>query len=148
MKLSLLSAIFLLFAGALVSVNAQCVSDATHQCVPNDTLNRMNKALDELAASRDLIVKLTAAQATSDAKAAAAAEVIAKTNKILDLDAKAFGFYDKVVAMYQELVKLQADLNEKLMAKINAPKSAWQKFFEAVKEFAILAAGVTIGRGL
>jgi hypothetical protein len=131
-----------------LSANAQCVSDATHQCVPNETLNRMNKALDELAASRDLIIKLTAAQATSDAKAAAAQEVISKANEILALDTKIIGSYDKVISLYQDTIKLYADLVEKLTAQLNKPKSAWQKFLTALKEVALLAAGVAIGHGL
>jgi hypothetical protein len=130
-----------------VNISAQCVSDAHSQCVPNETLNRMNKALDELAASRDLIVKLTAAQAASDAKNAAADAVIAKTNQILELDTKMIGSYDKVIALYQDTIKLYADLVEKLTTKLNAPKSAFAKFVGALREIAVLAAGILIGRG-
>jgi hypothetical protein len=37
---------------------------------------------------------------------------------------------------------------EKLVAKINAPKSAFQKFVTALKEIGLLAAGIALGRGL
>jgi hypothetical protein len=106
----------------------------------------MNKALDELAASRDLIVKQAAALATSDAKAAIAVEVINKANQILALDTKMFEAYDKILALYQDTLKLYAGLVEKLTAKINAPKSAWQKFGEVLKQVANIALGIVIGR--
>jgi hypothetical protein len=147
-KLQIVGLTLLVYFVFAISANGQCVSDAKSQCVPNETMNRINKALDELAASRDLIVKLTAQAATSDAKAAAASEVISKANEILALDAKIMGSYDKVIALYEQTIKLYADLVDKLTAKINAPKSAWQKFTQALKEIALLAAGVALGRGL
>lgn len=34
------------------------------------------------------------------------------------------------------------------MAQVNKPKSGWQKFLQVLKEIALVAAGITLGRGL
>jgi hypothetical protein len=138
----------LVYFAFTISANAQCTASANYVCVPQDTMNRINKALDELAASRDLIVKLSAAQATSDAKAAAAQDVINKANEILALDTKIIGSYDKVITLYQDTIKLYADLVDKLTTQLNKPKSAWQKFLTAVREIALIASGIAIGRAI
>lgn len=148
-------AIALCILSASVFSYSQCIPSPGYSCVPTETLNRTNKALDELAVSRDLITKQTEliakqaiALATSEAKNNAAADVIAKANEILSIDAKVFDAYEKVLTLYQKTVELYATVVEKLTAQLNKPKSAWSKFLDDIKTVVTLAAGVFLGRGL
>ena len=140
--------IILLPLALSVAASGQCSAPAGFACVPQETMNRLNKALDELGASRDAIAKLVAAQAASDAKAAAAQSVIDKANEIMALDVKMFTSYDKVIDLYQKTLALYADLVEKLTTQLNKPRSAWSKFLATLEKVAAIALGIAIGRGL
>jgi hypothetical protein len=134
--------ITLLF-GAVVA-DAQCTSDA--QCVPQETINKCKVTADKLIASLDVIAKFQAERLTTDAEKAAAQTLIKALNDVIDIRGKLVADQDKIIAMYEKVTQLQADLIQKLTTALNKPRSAFEKFLTVLKEIGILAMGIAIGR--
>jgi hypothetical protein len=138
--------VILLFAG--LSINAQCTTQAGYVCITQAAANDIAKNLDELKAARDVIAKFTAERSATDAERQAATVLLKAANDALDTLAKGIADREKLIDLQAKTLQLYADLVEKMTAKLNAPKSAWAKFVEAVEKIAILALGISIGRGL
>ena len=143
--------ILILLAVLLIGANladAQCTTQIGYICVSQAQANDTAAKLDELKAARDVIAKFMIERATNAAELAAAKQVIEGWKAIDATNTSIQQKYVAVMSMYEKVIQLQADLIEKLTAKINAPRSAWSKFLTAVKEVLLVAAGIGIARGL
>lgn len=134
--------IVLLF-GATIFVTAQ---NQPTVCLPQETANKLLKTVDDLIAAKDAIAKLTAERANSDAVIQAANRVIEDYKQLDAVHAMQIATYKDIVALYEKTLTMYADLVEKMEKKLNAPRSAWQKFASAIKEIGILLAGISLGR--
>lgn len=135
-----------LFLFAPLAVAAQCEPGA--QCVPQETINKCAKIADEVIALRDTVEKFKIERAATDTQLKAANDLISSLQELVKFQAKVMDDSDRVVVMMQKVVDAQNALITKLTAMVNQPKSAWQKFLSAVRDIAVLAMGITIGRGL
>ncbi len=140
--------IILLFFVVGIPTAAQTTCPSGLICFTQAQANDIDTKLKELAADRDVIAKFMVERATNAAELAKANKVIEGWQAIDATNTSIQQKYAAVISMYEHVVQMQADLIEKLIAKVNAPKSAWQKFLTAAKEVLILAAGITLGRGL
>jgi flagellar biosynthesis chaperone FliJ len=145
MKRILLIAIFLF---APMVAYSQCTASPGFVCVSQDTMDRTAKALDEIPKLRDLVAKQATSLNLSDAERVAAQALVKALNDALDIRGRLIVDYEKMMTVYERVIAMQTQLIEKLTAQINKPRSAWQKFLTTLKEIAILAAGITLGRGL
>jgi hypothetical protein len=146
MKKVILIIAFLL-CGSCNYAYGQCTTQPGFVCITQAAANDMSAKLDELKADRDVIAKFMVERATNAAELAAANKVIDSWKALDVTNSTIIQKYEAVNAMYEHVIKMQSDLIDKLTNKINAPKSAWQKFLTAAKEVLILAAGITLGRG-
>lgn len=140
-------AIIFFFAVA-VGVNAQCTSTSGYQCVPQDTMDRMAKALDEIPKLRDLVAKQSAALALSDNERNAAQSLIKALNEAFDARGRIITDYERMMVVYQKVIDMQSALITKLTETLNKPRSAFSKFLKALKEIALITTGIILGRGL
>lgn len=137
---------FILTLGA----KAQCVATADDPCIPThqSTLNRVAKALDESKAKDDLIAAYKALGTLTDAERAAFQNALKATQDAFDARGKVIADMDHINALQQKVIEMYSVLVEKLTAKLNAPRSAWQKFLAVMEKVLYIAAGVSLGRGL
>jgi len=127
---------------------SQCTAPEGYQCVPNDTVSRMSKALTELAAQRDLVQKFTNERAANDALNAASLQVIKAANDVIAFKDNVIASQERLAVAYEKIIQLQAVLIDKLTAKMSQPTSAWSKFVQTVEKIALITLGITVGRGL
>ena len=142
--LLLIAALYVLFA---ISAAAQCTTQPGYVCITQDAANDMAAKLDELKASRDVIAKFQAERTATDAERQAATVLLKAANDALDTLSKGIADREKLIDLQQKTLTLYADLVQKLTDKLNKPKSAFSKFMTALKEIALLAAGIALGRG-
>lgn len=135
---------------AVIAASGQCVSTPTDPCVSvhQSTLDRVAKDLDTLKVANDTIAKQAIALATTDTERAAWLSYKAAADSTIAVLQKGIVDREAVVALQNKALALYEDLVEKLTAKINAPQSAWSKFIHAVRDIALLAGGIAIGRRL
>jgi hypothetical protein len=132
--------------GVLSNVRAQTVCPQGMVCYTPDQNSQILKAINEAIASKDVIAKMLSERGASDAALQSANQLIEGLKNLDVINGQIIAKQKDVMALYENTLKLQAELIDKLMLKINAPKSAWQKFISAVRDIAILAAGLSIGR--
>lgn len=146
-KILLTSAIFIfcifLFVG---SANAQDTCPVGFVCLPQATANRLLATVEQLIAAKDALAKLSAERAASDAVIASATRVIEDYKQLDIINGMMIVKYKMVVDLYEKTLTVYADLVDKMQKKIDAPKSAWQKFVGVLKTIATVAAGILIGR--
>ena len=136
----------LLFACIAQAQSTDCPSNMV--CVQQDQFNTIMSRLNELVSAREAIAKLVAERTQSDAVIASAEKVIADFKEIDDIHQIQIAKYKDVVTLYEKVINMYVSLLEKTEAKLNAPKSAWQKLIATLKTIATIIVGVGIGRGL
>ena len=129
-----------------LAVSAQCSGNSV--CVPQATIDQATAAAVELKAARAVIASFQNERTATDAERASAARLVDKLNAVIATQDKLQTEYVAVVELYKQVVQMQSDLIQKMIAQANKPKSAFSKFVQVLKEIAILAAGITLGRGL
>lgn len=145
-KLSLL--IILLFAP--MAAYSQCVATAADPCVSvnQSLLDRTKQALLESKAKDDLIAAYQNLGKLTDFERAAAQAAMKAAMDAFDAQGKQITDMERVDDRKDKLIDALMTLVEKLTAKIDAKKSGWVKFVEAVEKIALIVVGVTIGHGL
>lgn len=140
-------AIFGLFA--VVSLSAQCVDRPNDPCVAvhQSILDQTSKKLDELKAANDVIAKQGAALAATDVERAAWLSFKSASDNTIAVLQKGNADRDAVIALQDKLFQAVQQLNDRLMAQIGKGKTGWQKFLAALRDIALIAAGITFGRG-
>jgi ABC-type phosphate transport system auxiliary subunit len=146
MRLLLLFIAFFALASPLAAQSVNC--PVGYVCLAQATANEVFSKLNELAAAREALIKLQAERVASDAVIASAQKLIDDYKALDEANKGIIAKHEQVEALYQKTIQLYSDMVEKLVAKINAPKSAFQKFVTALKEIGLLAAGIALGRGL
>ena len=144
MKLLILITIFF----ASLSIHAQTVN------VSQEFLDNATKCFSEVVALRDEVVKLKAlAGADTVVKSALQAQIDALNGLIAIKDRKE-QVYESMLALdklafatYDNIVKVLTDMNAKLVALSNKPRSGFQKFMSVMRDVLLIAAGITFGRG-
>lgn len=146
MKKLILATIFLL---APIAVLGQCVERPNDPCVSvNQTvIDKAVAVATELIAARDVIAKFVVQGTATQAERESAARLIDRLNGVIAVQDRLTKEYDLVLAMYKDVVKMQAELIEKLIKQVSAPKTGWAKFADALKTIANVALGIVIGRG-
>jgi uncharacterized protein YydD (DUF2326 family) len=130
----------------------QTTCPAGSQCVKQATIDKCNAIADELIAARDAINKLKEAASADAAKDVAAQRLIAGYERLVAIGEKiqleqgsVIDLYKEAVAQLKDVVKMQFDIISQLEKRLTAPKSALSKFLSALKDAAILIAGVAVG---
>ena len=136
--------ITILFAASFVA-HSQTVEPTV--CISQTAANQCSKAATELVAARDVIKKFQAERIVTDAERTAAAILIKSLNDVIEVRGRMNLEYEKIMVVYQKVIDMQTALITKLSETINKPKSAFTKFITILKELAILAAGIALGRG-
>jgi len=147
MKKAFLTIVFL--AGITASIAAQqTVCEPGSVCVKQSVLEKCADVADQLKAARTVIEKFEAERGLSQAERSASQALIKGLNEYLAVKDRIIADYEQISKMKDNVIALYQSLVERLTAQLNKPKSAWQKLLQVLKEVALLAAGVTLGRGL
>lgn len=131
---------------AVVGVNAQTPCPDGSVCVKQTVLDKCADVADQLKAAKDVIVQLTNERSLSIAERNAAQALVKGLNDYLAIKDRIIADYEHVNALLQKALDTAMNLVEKVMAKLDAPRSGWQKFVAALKEIAYLVTGIAIGR--
>lgn len=122
--------------------------------VSQSFLNDATKAFALVVELRDALEKeRTASGATTVVKAALQAQIDALNGLIVIKDRKEAVYQslldlrDQAFAVYEKVIKIQADMIERLTTQLNKPQSGWQKFVRIIEKVVIILAGVALGRG-
>jgi hypothetical protein len=151
MKLVIFLVIFLAFFG---EANAQTVSPTPEPqvLVSQSFLNDATKAFALVVELRDALEKeRTASGATAVVKAALQAQIDALNGLIVIKDRKEVVYQslldlrDQAFAVYEKVIKIQADMIERMSAQLNKGKSAWDKIVGVLKTVVSILAGAAIG---
>lgn len=125
------------------------------QCVPQATIDKCANIADELIASRDAIAKLKVAASAADARDASAQKLIEGLERLVAIgeriqneQGKVIDLYKEAMQMFRDVAKTQNEIILALEKRLNAPKSAWNKFLSGAKQVLVLVSGILIGRGL
>ncbi len=141
-----------IFCIALFALSAKaqtvCVVPLGFVCLTQTDADKISADLAELKASRPVIAAFKAE------RDATAAQIASLNNLVKQQDALADSLRRQIVDMTtvhdlaMKTLAAYADLTDKLVAKLNAPKSAFAKFAQALKEIALIATGLAIGTHL
>jgi len=101
-----------------------------------------------LAAAKDVIIKFQNERLTSDAAIANALKVIEGWKEMDAINGQIILKKDQVIALYERVIQLQMNIIESLEKRLMKPKSAFNKFMDALKTVTFLLAGVALGRGI
>jgi hypothetical protein len=126
---------------------AQDVCPIGKVCLDQQTANRLYDVAEQLIQAKDVINKMLTERNSSDATIAAANKVIEAMNQREEINGQIILKLKDLNAIYEKVIALQQTIIEKLTMQINKPKSAFAKFMTALKEIALLAAGIALGRG-
>lgn len=142
---TLLITIFLFCAGTAFG---QCISTAEDPClsIHQSTINKAAEVADKLRAANIAIEKFQAersaallerdaAKALNDAK-----DALLATKDLLLVN------WEQVAKLYQNVVTVQNQIIENLEKRLNKPRSGLQKLLKVLKETALIAAGLLLGR--
>lgn len=139
----------------VVLVTAIFVQSATAQTCPPDRVcftqpqaNEIFDKLNQLAAAKDVIIKFQNERLTSDAAIANALKVIEGWKEMDAINGQIILKKDQVIALYERVIQLQMNIIESLEKRLMKPKSAFNKFMDALKTVTFLLAGVALGRGI
>lgn len=138
--------IFVLAGYAGICAQTQCPDGS--QCVKQSVIEKCADVADQLVLARDAITKLEAERSLSQAERQAAQTLIKGLNDLIVVKDRIIADYEQISKMKDGVIALYQQMVEKLMAQVNKPKSGWQKFLQVLREIALVAAGVTLGRGL
>lgn len=143
MKKLILCTIFLL---APLTVLGQCETGSV--CVKQTTIDAATKAATELVEAREVIARFQVERTATQAERDSATRLIDRLNNVIAVQDRLTAEYKVVQDMYREVIKMQSELIDRMAKQLDAPKSAFQKFMDALKTLASIAIGVGIGRGL
>lgn len=143
----LISIAFLLLV-VTYSAASQTTCPSGQVCLDQATANRLFNTVEQLIEAKDVINKMLAERGASDAAIASANKVIEGYKQLDLINGQIIAKQRDVIALYEQTLKLYADLVQRLETQLNKPKSAWSKFLSALKTVVTLAAGVALGRGL
>ncbi len=132
------------------------VSDCTVVPKPTDCpvtvtqgyVDRATQAFNEVVALRDAVAKCGEQAKLSAAERQAVTLTLATLNDAIKVRDQLNSAQDRLILMYDKIIKLQDDLINKLVNQLNKPRSFFQKFLDQLKNIALIAVGVTLGRGL
>lgn len=118
-----------------VTVSRQFFEDAT-------------RAFDLVVQQREALAKYAEERAASLAERQKAEMLIKALDELIEIKNRTLVAKDDLIRVYQAIIDTQAKIIDKLEKYINKPKGFWQKLAQTLKEIAILAGGILIGRGL
>ena len=139
----------ILFAGAFTA-SAQCIATPADPCVQvnQSLLDRSAKAAAELIEARKVIASFMAERTAWDAERQAAAKLIERLNAVIAAQDRLTDTHNQMLGMWKDLNAEKDRLIAKYEVKLNAPKTPWQRFLDALKTVATIAVGIGIGRSL
>lgn len=117
-------------------------------CLTQEKANETAGRLKELIEARNVIAEYIKKDALTAAEREAAQLYVKRLNDLISLDDKVFGLYHKAIEQAHKILEMQSALIEKLFARLDKPKSGWDKFFGAMKTVANILAGIALGRAL
>lgn len=139
--------VFVLLLAVLMVGRAQA-QDAPKVCVSQEAANKCVAAAAELIEARNVIAEFQKERAASIAEREAANTVIKGLNDLIAVKDRISAEKDKAFELLQKIVTIQQTMIDDLVARLNKPKSGFQRFMDALKTVGYILAGVTLGRGL
>lgn len=138
-----------------IAVKGQTVSPTPQKVlVEQSFVDDAAKAFALVVSLRDALQKEQMSNgASAVTKAALQAQIDALNSLIVIQDRKAAIYdsllvlRDKAFEVYDKIIKIQADIIDRLSTQLGKGKSGWQKFTAGLAKIAVLLAGVLIGRG-
>jgi len=129
--------------------NAQTIPcPAGFICLSQEKANETASRLKELIEARDVIAKFTLERGLAIAERDAANALVKRINEMIALDDRMMLTYEKAMTQMQKIMDMQTALIEKLITRLDKPKSPWKQFLDALKTVAAIVVGISIGRGL
>lgn len=121
----------------------------TPQVVVSQTfVDDATKAFTEVVVLRDTVNKFMVERAKTDAEREGAKILIASLNEAIAVRDKIHDANLQLIAIYDKIIKIQNDIIDKLSNQLNKPKGFFSKLLDKIKEVALLATGIILGRGL
>lgn len=142
-KIILMSIVLWIVLGACFSAHGQ-----EKICVEQTFIDSATKAFEMVVSQREVINKFLEERAKSDAEKQVAGTLIKSLDELLAIKDKTIAAYEKMMLIYENVIKMQFSIIEQLEKRLLKPKSFLDKFLKAVKDIVVFAAGVVIGRGL
>lgn len=140
--------LFILILFLAPVVYGQCTASPGWQCVPQSVMDRTAKALDEIPPLRDLVAKQAKQLGLKDDEVKALNASISAWSAAFTSQGDLVKAQNVMIEALQKLTNAALDLAQKLQDKINKPKSGFARFVEILEKIALIAVGVSIGRGL
>jgi len=133
-----------------LSAYTQCVETPQDPClsVNQSIINKAAQVADELKAARDVIAKFSVERSAHDAERVAATALIKGLNDLMATKDKMISEYDRINALYRQVIDFQQKIIENLEKQLSKPKSGWQKLLGALKRIGDIAIGIAVGRVL
>lgn len=141
MKKLILLMVFLIL-GSCNFAHAQTVN------VSQSFVDDCTKAFNLVIEQRDALEKFKIERAKNDVERASADALIKGLNEFVALKDRTISQYELLVQMQQKIISFQQGIITKLQEMLKKPKSFLDKVLKVLKEVALLAGGVLLGRGL
>lgn len=106
------------------------------------------KAFTELVALRDTVQQFLVERASNNAEREGARTVIKYLNEAITSRDNIAIAVNQLIIVYDKVIQVQSKLIEDLQKQLNKPKGFFQSLLDKVKQVALIATGLLIGKGL
>ena len=159
MSIKTLFIITFLLCVCAVNISAQTVAPTPDRNAPVTTtqgfVDDAAKAFALVVELRDALQKQLEAGGASEVTKAALRMQITELNALIAIKDRKEAAYqslldlrDQAFAIYEKVIKMQADMMDKMWKRLNKGQSAFDKFLNGVKQVVTLVTGIIIGKKL
>jgi hypothetical protein len=118
------------------------------QLVPQKDIDACASVAQQLIAAKDALMKAANERVMTDKERATVQAVYAAYDKLIAVQEGMITDLKDIKTMFKEVVEMQQKILLDLTARLNKPKSSWDKFLDALKTAVTLAGGILLGSHL
>lgn len=135
-----------LFLSLVFTINLQAQDCPTGQvCIPQATANKLFDAVTQLTAAQEAITKLTASNSAAQTALDRALSLIEKYKEGDVIDGQLLVKAKDLAAASDAIAEMWKKYALDLEARLNRPKSTWDKIAGVLKRVGDILAGVALG---
>lgn len=116
--------------------------------VPQEFLDDCNQAFKLVAVQRDQLANYAEKDKLTKAERDSALALVASMDSLMAVKDRTILSYETLVKTLQNAIEIQSKIIDILEKRLLKPRSFLEKTLKALKEFALVTAGVILGRGL
>jgi hypothetical protein len=139
-----------MFVLSIINVDGQTPTPTPPNPVIVDQsfVDSANQAFELIVELRDVVENFKIERAKNKAEREASDALILGLNQLVNVKDRVIATQNDIIVLYEKVIRLQGEIIEKLTTQLNKKPSFLDKALRVLKEVALLAGGIVLGRGL